>query len=58
MQNEELPPYNFKFQGGQDNVYSFDTKNTVAYLVRFKPNADYVALSEAWRDEFFELVMK
>lgn len=58
MRNEAPPIYNFKFNGGIDKVYSFDTKNNVDYLVRFKPSADYILPEERWRDDFYELVIE
>lgn len=58
MQNEEPRSYNFKFKGGWDNVYSFETSHTIGYLVRFKPCADYVPPNEPWRDDLFEMVIE
>lgn len=57
MQNAEPHSYNFKFNGGWDNVYSFDTKHAIGYVVRFKPSADYVPPDEPWRDDLYELVI-
>ncbi len=58
MQSEARPIYNFKFNGGRDNVYSFGTKNSIEYDVRFKPTTDYVSLDELWRDDFYEIVIE
>ena len=58
MQSEELPTYNFKFNGGWDNVYSFGTKNNIEYDVRFKPGIDYISSDEPWRDDFYEIVIE
>ena len=58
MQSEEPLIYNYKFNGGWDNVYSFGTKNYVEYDVRFKPNAEYVSPDELWRDDFYEIVIE
>ena len=58
MQSEELPLYNFKFNGGWDNAFSFNTRHNVEYLVRFKPNANYVPTTEFWRDDLYEIVIE
>ena len=58
MLAEPNKPYEFDYQGGFDNLYTFETKNGVGYNVRFKPNADYVSPDELWRDEFYELVIE
>lgn len=33
--------YNFRFFGGSDNVYSFNTDNQISYSIKFKP-CDYI----------------
>ncbi len=58
MQSEEPLIYRFKFEGGWDNVYSFNTKHKVEYDVRFKPDANYMPLHELWRDELHEIVIE
>ena len=41
-----LMPYDFDYEGGKDNAYTFKTINSIIYRVKFKPSGylfdDYV----------------
>ena len=49
--------YNFDFEGGEFNSYTFKTANNIKYRVKFKPS-DYIFGERIWSFYTYELVIE
>jgi hypothetical protein len=59
MQNEEhlLSAYNSRFNGGEHNLYTFQTSSGYIYEVSFKPSGYVFAKYPVFADDTFEFVI-